>query len=144
MKGIAAAVSAAALTAISAVAGAGTTTTYGKPLQGLKPTPLADVLAKPENGQTVRLEGKVEAVCRKKGCWMELRQGERSVHVTFEGYSFFLPKDSAGADAVLEGKVLVKPPDPDDVEHLQKEGAGAAAAAQVSIEATGVELRPGR
>ena len=129
--------------AVSSLGWAGDAKTYGKPLKGLKPTPLADVLARPEDGRAVRLEGKIAAVCRQKGCWMELRQGEAAVHVTFEGYSFFLPKDAAGSDVVLEGKVVVKAPDPDDVKHLKGEGAGDAAAARVSIEASGVELRKG-
>jgi uncharacterized protein DUF4920 len=133
----------AAALAVSSLAGADDAKSYGKPLQGLKPTPLADILAKPENGRAVRVEGKIAAVCREKGCWMELRQGEGAVHVTFEDYSFFVPKDAAGSDAVLEGKVVVKAPHPDDVKHLKGEGAGAAAAARVSIEATGVELRKG-
>ena len=130
--------------AVAGRAGAGEVQKFGKPLQGLKPAPLADVLAKPEDGKAVRLEGKVASVCEKKGCWIELRQGESAVHVTFEGYSFFLPKDSAGSQVVLEGKVMVKEPDPDDVKHLKGEGAGDAAASRVSIEASGVELRPGR
>lgn len=129
--------------AVAATAWAADARLYGKPLRGLKPTPLADVLAKPEDGRAVRVEGKVAAVCRRKGCWMELRQGESAVHVTFEDYSFFLPKDAAG-DAVLEGKVVVKPRDADEVGHLKGEGAGDAAAARVSIEASGVELRKGR
>ena len=129
---------------MSAASDAGEKQTYGKPLRGLKPTPLADVLASPEAGRPVRLEGTIAAVCRRKGCWMELRQGESAVHVTFEGYSFFLPKDAAGSDVVLEGKVIVKAPDPDDVKHLKGEGAGDAAAARISIEASGVELRKAR
>src|SRR5688572_24682151 len=33
---------------------------FGKPLKGLKPTPLSEVLASAKDGQTVRLEGKAE------------------------------------------------------------------------------------
>jgi hypothetical protein len=115
--------------------------TFGQPLRGLPAAALADVLAKPEAGASVRLEGVIERVCQNKGCWLALKQGERSVHVTFAGYAFFVPKDSAGRPAALEGRVLVRRPDPDDVAHLKDEGAGEAAAARVSIEATGVELR---
>jgi hypothetical protein len=43
---------------------------------------------------------------------------------------------------VLEGKVVVKQPRPEDVAHLKGEGAGEAAGAKVSIEATGVEIHP--
>ena len=114
--------------------------TFGKPLEGLKQSSLESVLKEPEAGKRVRLEGTIEAVCKNKGCWLELKQGERSVHVTFEGYSFFVPKDSMGKPCVLEGRVLVKDASPAEVEHKASEGA-ARAAQRVSIEATGVEIR---
>jgi uncharacterized protein DUF4920 len=116
---------------------------FGKPLKGLKATPLSEVLASPKDGATVRLEGKAETVCRNKGCWVTVRDGKASVHVTFEGYSFFVPRDSAGKKVALEGKVKVKAPDPAEVAHLKGEGAGTAAASRVSVEAYGVELRDG-
>lgn len=114
---------------------------FGKPLQGLPATTVEAVLAKPEAGKAVRLEGTIGTVCQNKGCWLTLKQGERSVHVTFAGYSFFVPKDVAGKPVVLEGKVVVKAPKDSEVEHLKSEGAGEAAASRVSIEATGVQLR---
>jgi hypothetical protein len=120
-------------------AGAGETTTYGKPLQGLATASLRNVLARPEAGQKIRLEGTIERVCRNKGCWLELKQGDESVHVTFEGYSFFVPRDAAGRRVVLEGKVLVKEPAADEAGHKQAEGAQRAGG-RVSIEATGVEI----
>ncbi len=113
---------------------------FGKPLAGGAPDDLAAVLKVPIDGQAVRLEGRIEAVCRNKGCWLELKQASASVHVTFEGYSFFVPKDSAGREVVLEGRVMLAKPKPDDLAHLEAEGA-AQAAAGVSIEATGVEIR---
>lgn len=116
-------------------------TVYGKPLKGLAPANLADILAKPEAGRVVRLEGTIDKVCRNKGCWLELKQGTSAVHVTFEDYSFFVPTTSGGQPVALEGKVLVKAPARSDVAHKQAEGAGAAAGARVSIEATGVEIR---
>jgi hypothetical protein len=114
---------------------------FGKPLAGRAPVALADVLAKPQDGQAVCVEGTVAAVCQAKGCWLELKQADQTVHVTFDGYSFFVPKDSSGRAVKLEGRVAVKTPSADEVEHLRKEGASKAAAAQVSIVATGVELR---
>jgi len=115
--------------------------TFGKALTGRQPTPLADVLSAAKDGQAVCLEGTISAVCQAKGCWMELKQADQAVHVTFEGYSFFVPKDSAGKNVRLEGKVVVAQPDKDEVEHLTKEGAGASAAHKVRVVATGVELR---
>ena len=117
------------------------TRTFGKPLKGLPVASLEAVLANPEPGKAVRLEGTIGAVCQNKGCWLSLKQGPRSVHVTFQGYSFFVPKDVSGQPVALEGKVVVKEPKPSEIEHLKQEGAGPAAAAGVSIEATGVELR---
>lgn len=118
---------------------AGETATFGKPLQGLPAASLEKVLARPEAGQNVRLEGTIERVCRNKGCWLELKQGDQSVHVTFEGYSFFVPRDAAGRRVVLEGKVLVKEPAADEAGHKKAEGAQRAGG-RVSIEATGVEI----
>ena len=130
---------AAGTCAFAAIAGAAQT--FGKPLQGLKPVALKDVLAKPEDGQVVRIEGTIDKVCRNKGCWLELKQEASSVHVTFENYGFFVPKDSMGKPVALEGRVVVKQPTPEDVAHLKAEGGGESVGAKVSIEATGVEIR---
>ena len=125
--------------AAAPTAAAADAATFGKPLRGLPVSSLADVLARPEAGKQVRLEGTIDRVCRNKGCWLELKQGERSVHVTFEGYSFFVPKDSAGQHVALEGKVIVKDVPADEAAHKKAEGAERAAA-RVTIEATGVEI----
>jgi len=114
---------------------------FGKPLEGLPLASLSEVLAKPEAGKLVRLQGTIEKVCQNKGCWLTVKQGSQAVHVTFEGYSFFVPKDASGRAVVLEGKVKVKQPDAGEVSHLKGEGAGEPAAARVSVEARGVEIR---
>jgi Domain of unknown function (DUF4920) len=121
-------VSCAVVLAASAYAGS---ETFGKPLQGLAPTTLAAVLEKPEAFKTVALEGVIKSVCQEKGCWLSFEQGGKNVHVSFEGYSFFVPKDSAGQKVKLEGRVLLK--------HLEGEGAKGVSA-KVSIEATGVVI----
>jgi uncharacterized protein DUF4920 len=115
---------------------------YGQKLQGLPPVRLEEILAKPEAGKMVRVEGTIEKVCQNKGCWLELKQGTKSVHVTFAGYSFFVPKDSATKHVALEGRVVVKEPERSDVAHKEAEGAGPAAGARVSLEATGVLIAP--
>jgi KaiC/GvpD/RAD55 family RecA-like ATPase len=118
--------------------------TFGKPLTGLAPTTLAAVLGKPENGKTVALEGVIKAACQDRGCWITFEQGGKNVHVTFEGYSFFVPKDSAGQAVKLEGKVIVKDRTRDEIEHLKEEGAQGAEG-RVSIEATGLVIeRPAK
>ena len=116
---------AAALCASAALAD---TQKFGAALTGLPATKLESVLAKPEDGQKVRLEGTVKAVCVNKGCWLELAQGDRSIHVTFKDYAFFVPKNGAGRTVVAEGIVKVERPSPSDLAHLEKEGATKAGA----------------
>jgi Domain of unknown function (DUF4920) len=125
---------------ISASSPTGESKRFGKPLQGWPRTSLESVLAQPQNGRRVRLEGRIEKVCQKKGCWLEFKEGERSVMVSFEGYSFFVPKGSAGRHVVLEGRVKLKPRSPEEVKHLQAEGGGEAAASRVEVVARGVEI----
>lgn len=56
---------------------------------------------------TVR-DGTVESVCKKKGCWMVLRDGRAPVRVTFKDYGFFVPTDCEGRSVMLEGVFTVK------------------------------------
>jgi hypothetical protein len=63
------------------------------------------------------------------------------VLVTFEGYSFFVPKGSSGQDVALEGRVKVKPRPPGEAKHLESEGAGNVSAERVGVVAQGLEIR---
>jgi len=124
----------------------------GKPLQGLSTTPLSEILDHPEqfSERTVAVEGHVARACTRKGCWMELATDKgdtaRACRVTFEDYAFFVPKDSPGAHARLEGKVVTSRVKASHVEHLEAEGAkfssknADGSALEVQIVATGVEL----
>jgi hypothetical protein len=69
--------------------------------------------------------------------------------VTFKDYGFFVPLDSAGSTAKVQGTVEVKTVAATEVEHLESEGAKFAGkqpdgtAREVRMVATGVELRRG-
>ena len=111
---------------------------------------LKDALDDPEThaDRTVIVEGKVDKVCQMKGCWLELMpEGEsRGVRVTFENYGFFVPKDSMGWNARLEGKFVREELSKRDVDHLVGEGATLSpladgSAVQYSFVASAVELR---
>lgn len=67
------------------------------------PGVVAPALAK--GGQVpMKLKGKVESVCQKKGCWMKMPlPNGKLMHVTFADYAFFMPKDLAGQEVVMEG-----------------------------------------
>ncbi|HUP59665.1 MAG TPA: DUF4920 domain-containing protein [Thermoanaerobaculia bacterium] len=115
-----------------------------------KVVPLAQVLEKPDayTKTAVVTEGHVEAACTKMGCWMQLapEAGKTGVRITFKDYGFFVPKDSKGMSARVEGVVEIKTLSKDEADHLEHEGAKLArnedgTAREVSFVADGVELR---
>ena len=92
-------------------------------------------------------EGEVKPVCQVKGCWMELvRPGDdRGIRVTFRDYAFFVPTDSAGQRARLEGRLETNVFSKADADHLIAEGVALTrnpdgTATEVSFVAQGVEL----
>jgi hypothetical protein len=116
----------------------------GEKLKGLAPVALAAVLAKPDDyaGKTLAVEGTVRRACTKKGCWMELASASDgpAVRVTFKDYGFFVPLDSAGRSARVEGLVKLSELTQAQAAHLTAEGATTVAAREVQLVATGVEL----
>lgn len=122
---------------------------FGAPIGDSPRAEFAKVMAEPDNyAGTVTVEGTVRKVCQAKGCWMELAsENGPGARVTFENYGFFVPMDSAGARATVEGRLEVKTMSPEHVHHMESEGASVAgkgddgSAREVRIVATGVELR---
>lgn len=134
----------------------GVTTSYGAPLSQRGPRlTLASVLEAPERfeQQQVTLEGVVRRACSRRGCWMELSTGvgdsTPGCRVTFENYGFFVPTDSAGSRAVVEGRLKVQLIRPEMVRHHESEGAvysnkhADGSATELRLVATGVELTKG-
>lgn len=111
---------------------------------------LKKVLADPAkySGKTVRVEGVIVRSCKMEGCWMELapKADGQSMRVKMKGHAFFVPLDSAGLKAKVEGTVSVKTLTKDHVDHLIEDGAkfdkrnADGTVTEVSFEATGVEL----
>lgn len=52
-----------------------------------------------------KIHGKVQRVCQKKGCWMEIDMGSEhpKMMVRFKDYEFFVPKDASGSHATMKG-----------------------------------------
>jgi hypothetical protein len=54
---------------------------------------------------SVKATGKIEAVCKNKGCWMTIANGVgEPMRITFKDYGFFVPMDCDGKTAVFEGR----------------------------------------
>jgi hypothetical protein len=137
--------------AVAAQSG-GWTLTRGEALKGAPAVKLAELLAKPQehSGKTVLVEGQVRKACEKKGCWMELSTATDAkgpgVRVTFKDYGFFVPLDSAGSQARVEGVVQVAELSESRAKHYEGEGAIVPRGSdgkprEVQLVATGVELR---
>ncbi len=97
--------------------------------------------------KTVTTEGKVQRACSRKGCWMEIGEGPDACRVTFKNYGFFVPTDSAGAYARIQGRLDTREVEAAAVQHLESEGARFRAkradgsATEVRLIASAVELR---
>ena len=68
--------------------------------------------AKALDGETIRVRAPITGVCQVKGCWMNLGQtdanGNPPLFVKFKDYGFFMPKDSSGRVAIVEGTMTLK------------------------------------
>lgn len=121
---------------------------FGAPLGNSPKVALADLVKDPAafSGKTVKTEGTVSAVCQDKGCWMVLKSGDQSVRVRFKDYAFFVPMDSAGATAVMEGVFTVKTVPEATAKHYAEETPGGKPGdikgdqKELSFLASGVEL----
>ncbi|NOT29334.1 MAG: DUF4920 domain-containing protein [Planctomycetes bacterium] len=74
-----------------------------------RPVRVSELLAQPEryDGQALVLEGEVNEVCLRKGCWMTMSSGGRELRVTFKDYGFFVPTDCPGRTVRTEGLFTV-------------------------------------
>jgi hypothetical protein len=122
----------------------------GAPIGDSPVVDLADALESVSTyaDQTVTVEGTVNRVCQMKGCWMELvpAGADRGIRVTFKDYAFFVPTDSGGAAARLEGTFERNTFSKADADHLIAEGVALTrnpdgTATEVSFVAQAVELR---
>ncbi|MBL8940101.1 MAG: DUF4920 domain-containing protein, partial [Archangium sp.] len=122
----------------------------GEKLKGATVVTLDKLLTSPTEfeGKEVQVEAKVRKACEKKGCWMELAPTDKGpgVRVTFKDYGFFVPLDSAGSTAKVEGTVKVAELAPERAKHYESEGAKVAKGKdgkyrEVQLVAMGVELR---
>ena len=92
----------------------------------------------------------VTEVCQSKGCWMKLHlEDGTDAMVRFKDYGFFVPKDIAGKEVVVDGKAFVDMMSVEDQQHYaEDEGKSAEEIAAItepkktySFEASGVLIK---
>lgn len=129
----------------------GATLARGEKLKGLPGVKLAELVAAPEKYQdkSVRVEGTVRRACSKMGCWMELAESAApaaaGIRVLMKDHGFFVPTDSAGSKATVEGKVSVETLSDEDAKHFESEGGTVLKGKdgkprEVQVTAVGVEM----
>ncbi|TWO32648.1 DUF4920 domain-containing protein [Seonamhaeicola sediminis] len=69
-----------------------------------------------------KMIAKVNDVCQAKGCWMtlDLGNGEEAM-VKFKDYGFFVPKDIAGKQVIVNGKAFVIEVPVDELRHYAED-----------------------
>lgn len=81
---------------------------------------IADLPAQLEGKDSVeiKLMGTIDEVCQKKGCWMNVAiDDESAVFVKFKDYEFFVPKDAAGKEVIIEGMAYVDTTSVEELKH---------------------------
>jgi len=82
-----------------------------------------------------KMTAKVGEVCQMKGCWMTLNLADgNQVMVKFKDYGFFVPKDIAGKEVIVNGKAFVEEMSVDDQKHFA-EDAGKSKEVIAAIDA---------
>jgi hypothetical protein len=79
-------------------------------------------------GDTIHTKviAKVEEVCQSKGCWMRLNlDDDKEIMVKFKDYGFFMPKNIAGMEVIVNGKAFVNEMSVEELRHYA-EDAGKA------------------
>lgn len=113
--------------------------TIGQTMEAREPVRFAVVDATPPKffNQTVLVEAKVIAVCKKKGCWMQIEDGGKKAMVRWEsgcGGAFKFPEEAIGKTVLIQGSFYPKSITQDDVEHLQEEAGGKVEIAREGYE----------
>lgn len=87
----------------------------------------AEMMAKFESlkeGDTINVKfaSKINNICQKKGCWMNVAlENDNSTFVKFKDYAFFVPMNAENKDVVVEGKAYVSVESIDDLKHYAKD-----------------------
>ncbi len=88
-----------------------------------------------KEGDTLNLKfiSKINDVCQKKGCWMNVDLGKNEqAFIKFKDYGFFMPLNSKGEDVIVHGKAFLAIESVAEQKHYAKD-AGKSQAAIDSI-----------
>lgn len=86
---------------------------------------VTDLLAALNDKDSVvaKVTGQINNVCQMKGCWMNISDDTavEPVFVQFKDYAFFVPKDAAGKEVIIEGIAYRELTPVEDLKHYAKD-----------------------
>ena len=127
----------------------GETKLFGAPFTIIEPPiSLASAIEKSAEDVTpVKIDATIEKACKAKGCWFTLKgEGvDLPVRVKMKDYGFFVPRNSDGSRAIVEGTLVSREMPIDEAKHYaQDEGKSGdditAPQKTYEITATSVEV----
>ncbi len=83
-----------------------------------------------QDSVNVIVKAKVGEVCQAKGCWMNLvdtqGQSTEELFVKFKDYAFFVPKDIAGQEVLIEGVAYKEETSVEELKHYAEDAGKSA------------------
>jgi hypothetical protein len=125
---------------------------YGDTITAADAVDIAEVMSavKGKDSLAVKLTGKINSVCQKKGCWMKLDMANgQTMRVTFKDYAFFVPKDASGKTAIIDGYLYNDTISVEELRHYAEDAGKSkdeiskitAPEVELSFEAKGVIIK---
>lgn len=78
----------------------------------------------------VIMRAKVSDVCQAKGCWMNIVDPSGAtadeIFVQFQDYGFFMPKDIAGREVIVQGKAYKQETTVEELKHYAEDAGKTA------------------
>jgi hypothetical protein len=112
------------LVSLSATAQSGKSKNYGvkvTPKDAVEVNILEEKLAS-NPSFTGKVKGTIKTVCQAEGCWIKLDQTDGSgIMVRFKDHKFFVPKDIAGRDVVVNGTAKITTTSVDMLKHYAED-----------------------
>lgn len=103
---------------------------FGKKIDDKGAISMASLEKELENKDSLKTKvtGKVVECCQAKGCWMTIDKSDgTTMRVKFKDYGFFVPKNSAGKTAVMEGIAMVETVSVDEQRHYAEDAGKSKA-----------------
>lgn len=83
---------------------------FGQSIKLAEAIPVSQVFAQADSlsGKEVRVSGSISDVCKHKGCWIQVTDGNQVLTVRFKDEAFIMPADAKGKNVDCEGLFMAE------------------------------------